>query len=134
MDENSLQVFTFEQTSVRVVFQNGEPWWIARDVCDVLELGNPRTSVGLLEEDEKGVHIMDTPGGQQEMTIISEAGLYSLILRSRKPEAKRFKRWVTHDVLPAIRRTGCYGSSGATELVKDLTNPDALLAMLNNWK
>ena len=134
MDEKSLRVFTFEDSKVRVVFQNGEPWWIARDVCMVLEIKNPRDAVQDLEDDEKGVAIADTPGGQQEMTIISEAGLYSLILRSRKPEAKRFKRWITHDVLPAIRRTGRYGTDNAAELVKDLTNPDNLLTLLNNWK
>lgn len=94
---------------VRVVDVDGEPWFVARDVCECLELGNPRTSIALLDEDEKGVHTMDTPGGQQEMSIVSEAGLYSLILRSRKPEAKAFKRWITHEVLPSIRKTGQYG-------------------------
>ena len=96
---------------VRVVDVNCEPWFVAKDVCECLELGNPRTSVALLDDDEKGVHTMDTPGGAQEMSIISEAGLYSLILRSRKPEAKAFKRWVTHDILPSIRKTGGYGMS-----------------------
>lgn len=108
--DNGIQVF--EQSglgSVRVVMQDGEPWFIARDVCKCLELGNPRTSIALLDEDEKGVHTMDTPGGAQEMSIISEPGLYSLILRSRKPEAKAFKRWVTHDILPSIRKTGGHG-------------------------
>ena len=107
---NGIQVF--EQSglgSVRVVMQDGEPWFVAKDVCDCLDLGNPRTSIALLDEDEKGVHTMDTPGGAQEMSIISEPGLYSLILRSRKPEAKAFKRWVTHDILPSIRKTGGYG-------------------------
>lgn len=112
--DNAIQVF--EQSglgSVRVVMQGGDPWFIARDVCECLELGNPRTSIALLDEDEKGVHTMDTPGGAQEMSIISEPGLYSLILRSRKPEAKAFKRWVTHDILPSIRKTGGYGMAGA---------------------
>ena len=94
--------------SVQVVMKNGEPWFVARDVCECLELGNPRTSIALLDEDEKGVQTMDTPGGAQEMSIISEPGLYSLILRSRKPEARDFKRWITHEVLPSIRRTGGY--------------------------
>lgn len=74
--------------AVRIVIRNGNPWFVASDVCDILEMGNPRSSLALLDEDEKGVHSMDTPGGKQEMTIISEPGLYSLILRSRKPDAK----------------------------------------------
>ncbi len=102
-------VFKFEESHpVRVILQNGEPWFIGNDVCAALCLGNPRSSMALLEEDEKGVHIVDTPSGQQEMTIINEPGLYSLVLRSRKPEAKKFKRWITHEVLPAIRKTGHY--------------------------
>lgn len=112
--DNAIQVF--EQSglgSVRVVMQGGEPWFVAKDVCDCLELGNPRTSIALLDEDEKGVHTMDTLGGAQEMSIISEPGLYSLIIRSRKPEAKAFKRWVTHDILPSIRKTGSYSMAAA---------------------
>lgn len=109
--ENSILVFSqYGFGNIRVIMQSGEPWFVAKDVCDCLELGNPRTSVALLDDDEKGVHTMDTPGGKQEMSIISEAGLYSLILRSRKPEAKAFKRWVTHDILPSIRKTGGYSA------------------------
>ena len=110
--------------TVRVVDVNGEPWFVAKDVCECLELGNPRTSIALLDEDEKGVHTMDTPGGQQEMSIVSEAGLYSLILRSRKPEAKAFKRWITHEVLPSIRRTGQYGGYALPRVPQSF--PDAL--------
>lgn len=123
--DNGIQVF--EQSglgSVRVVMQDGEPWFVAKDVCDCLDLGNPRTSIALLDEDEKGVHTMDTPGGAQEMSIISEPGLYSLILRSRKPEAKAFKRWVTHDILPSIRRTGGYGQWNLPRVPQSF--PDAL--------
>ena len=110
--ENGILVFSqYGFGNIRVIMQGGEPWFVAKDVCECLELGNPRTSVALLDDDEKGVHTMDTPGGAQEMSIISEAGLYSLILRSRKPEAKAFKRWVTHDILPSIRKTGGYGMS-----------------------
>ena len=108
---NELKIFENpEFGKVRVVDRNGAPWFVAKDVCECLELGNPRSSLALLDEDEKGVHSVDTPGGPQEMTIVSEPGLYSLILRSRKPEAKAFKRWVTHDILPSIRKTGGYGS------------------------
>lgn len=106
--------FVFYDTCVRVhTDETGALWFVAKDVCDILELGNHRSSLALLDEDEKGVHSMDTPGGKQELTIISEPGLYSLILRSRKPEAKAFKRWVTHEVIPSIRKTGTYTANSA---------------------
>ncbi|MEV4415009.1 BRO family protein [Catellatospora sp. NPDC049609] len=106
----ALAVYRFPATgaTVRTVVIDGEPWFVAADVCAVLELGNPRSSVALLDSDERGVHTMDTPGGPQPLGVVSESGLYSLILRSRKPEARPFKRWVTSEVLPAIRRTGRY--------------------------
>ena len=114
-------VKVYKNSPVRIVEKGGEPWFVAKDVCDILALGNPRSSIALLDEDERGVHSMDTPSGKQEMGIISEAGLYSLILRSRKPEAKAFKRWVTHEVLPSIRKTGAYLSPGmSNEHVKAL--------------
>lgn len=93
---------------VRVVTRDNEPWFVAKDVCDCLELGNSRQALERLDEDEKGVISTDTPGGTQNMSIISEPGLYSLVLSSRKPEAKEFKRWVTHEVLPSIRKNGGY--------------------------
>lgn len=129
---NELQVFDFRGQSVRTVIRDREPWWVAKDVCDVLGLGNPRTSLALLEDDEKGVHSMDTPGGSQEMTIVSEAGLYSLILRSRKPEAKEFKRWVTHEVLPALRKHGAYMTPETIE--RTLTNPDFIIRLATELK
>lgn len=129
---NELQVFDFRGQSVRTVIRDREPWLVAKDVCDVLGLGNPRTSLALLEDDEKGVHSMDTPGGSQEMTIVSEAGLYSLILRSRKPEAKEFKRWVTHEVLPALRKHGAYMTPETIE--RTLTNPDFIIRLATELK
>ena len=114
-------VKVYKNSPVRIVEKGGEPWFVAKDICDILALGNPRSSIALLDEDERGVHSMDTPSGKQEMGIISEAGLYSLILRSRKPEAKAFQRWVTHEVLPSIRKTGAYLSPGmSNEQVKAL--------------
>ena len=88
--------------------ENGEPLFVAKDVCAILDLGNPRSSVALLDDDEKGVHSVDTPGGKQQMTTVTEPGFYKLVMRSRKPEAKAFQRWVTHEVLPALRRDGGY--------------------------
>ncbi|MBP3835638.1 MAG: phage antirepressor [Pyramidobacter sp.] len=131
MSEKDMQLFTFEQVNVRVIFKDDSPWWVAADVCEVLGLSNPSVAVAALDDDVRSKFNL---GRQGETSIVSEAGLYSLILRSRKPEAKRFKRWITHDVLPAIRRTGRYGSESAEALMKDLTNPDNLLTLLNNWK
>lgn len=90
----ALQVFNFEKRDVRVVMTGSEPWFVAKDVCEVLELGNPRQALAThIDEDEKGVQKMDTPGGEQEMSVINESGMYALIMRSNKPEAKRFRKW-----------------------------------------
>lgn len=108
---------------VRVVEVNGEPWFVAKDVCECLELDLASGARGL-DDDEKGLHTMQTPGGAQEMSIVSESGLYGLILRSRKPEARAFKRWITHEVLPSIRRTGRYGGYALPRVPQSF--PDAL--------
>jgi len=105
---NEIELFHYQDREVRTVVINTQPWFVTADVCAVLGISNHRDALSGLDDDEKGVVTVDTPGGQQQVTIISEAGLYSLILRSRKPEAKAFKRWVTHEVLPAIRKTGAY--------------------------
>lgn len=106
----SIQVFSFdEQNDVRVVMKDGSPWWVAKDVCDILDIKNARDAIAkVLDEDERGVDNIYTQGGEQEMNVISESGLYALILRSRKPEAKKFRKWVTSEVLPSIRETGSY--------------------------
>lgn len=117
---NELMQFGFEGHQVRVVMRDGEPWWVAADVCDILGVGRPQDSVRYLDEDEKGRCLVDTPSGQQEMLVVNEPGLYSLILRSRKPEAKAFKRWVTHEVLPQIRRTGSYSVHGRYGLTTEI--------------
>ena len=104
---NDITIFNHLGNDIRVTIDEyGEPWFTAKDVCNILELSNPRTSLALLDEEEKGVHTMDTPGGKQELTTVNESGLYTLILKSRKPEAKAFKRWVTSEVLPSIRKHG----------------------------
>lgn len=128
---NELQVFDFKGQSVRSVMVDGAPWWVAKDVLEVLGLD---TSHGVrdLEDDEKDLHIMETLGGKQEMTIVSEAGLYSLILRSRKPEAKEFKRWITHEVLPMLRKHGAYMTPETLE--KTLTNPDFIIRLATELK
>lgn len=106
---NDLQVFGFEGAAVRVVDVKGEPWWVAKDVADVLGYRMASDMARMLDDDERGTHKMRTVSGDQEMTIINESGLYSAILRSEKPEAKAFKKWITAEVLPAIRKTGTYG-------------------------
>lgn len=96
--------------AVRVVEHEGEQWFVAKDVCECLELTDVSKTISLLDDDEKGTNSIRTPGGKQDMLIVSEPGLYSLVLRSRKPEAKAFKRWIVHEVIPSIRRTGVYGA------------------------
>ena len=102
---NDLQVFDFEEYAVRIIMQDGEPWWVAKDVCNVLELTNPSMALVNLDDDERAKFNL---GRQGEANIISESGLYSLIIRSDKPEAKKFRRWITHEVIPSIRKTGKY--------------------------
>jgi prophage antirepressor-like protein len=105
--------FAFDEHLVRVVEREGDPWFVANDVCRALGLANARKAVADLDEDEKGVTTGDTLGGEQAMNIVSEPGVYRLVFRSRKPEAERFKRWLAHDVLPQIRHTGSYRRSSA---------------------
>jgi prophage antirepressor-like protein len=117
---SDLGVFLFEQrTPVRLLDRTGEVWFVLNDVCQALNLANPRRAAQRLDDDEKGVTIGDTPGGQQLLSVINEAGLYSLILTSRKAEARRFKRWVTHEVLPRLRRSGKY-EMHQTELLEQV--------------
>ena len=117
---SDLGIFLFEQrTPVRLLDRDGEVWFVLNDVCQALNLANPRRAAQRLDDDEKGVTIGDTLGGQQLLSVVNEAGLYSLILTSRKAEARRFKRWVTHEVLPALRRTGKY-EMHQTELLEQV--------------
>lgn len=106
---NNLQIFNNEQFGqVRVAMKNNEPWFVAKDVCNILDISKYRDAVSRLDEDERGSVVLDTPGGKQNINAVNEPGLYNLIFGSRKPEAKQFKRWVTHEVLPEIRKTGAY--------------------------
>ena len=110
--------------SVRTVAgEDGEPWFVAKDVCEALALSNTGQAIAGLDEDEKGsIIINDGTPGNPSKAIVSEPGLYSLVMKSRKPEAKAFKRWVTHEVLPAIRRTGGYMAAAPDE------DPEAIMA------
>ncbi|WP_331281356.1 BRO-N domain-containing protein [Paenibacillus sp. FSL R5-0345] len=105
---NQLQRFMYSNQEVRSTIIDGQPWFVAKDVCDVLEISNNRDALNRLDEDEKDVVSTDTLGGMQNVSVVNEPGLYSLILGSRKPEAKQFKRWITHEVIPSIRKHGAY--------------------------
>lgn len=129
----SLIPFDFDSNLVRAVLRDGEAWFVANDVCNVLDLKNPRQVIERLDEDEKGVHIMDTLGGAQEMNIISESGLYALTFTSRKAEARRFRKWVTAELLPQLRRTGRYQLAAAMQaepVIAANFDPQALTAAI----
>lgn len=114
--------FNFEDHQVRVVTTNGEPWFVLADLCKVLEIRNVGNVAARIDDDSKGIHLADTPGGRQSVTIVNESGMYQVVLRSDKPEALVFRRWITSEVLPEIRKTGGYG----VHLPKTL--PEALRA------
>lgn len=112
--ENNMQIFQNEAFGeIRTLLIDGEPWFVAADVCKALLIVNSRDALTRIDDDEKGVVSTDTLGGRQEVTIVNEPGLYALILSSRKPEAKAFKRWITHEVIPSIRKHGAYISPNA---------------------
>lgn len=129
---NELQVFSYEGNEVRTVQRGGEPWWVLKDVCDILELTSPHKVAERLDDDEKGRSLIPTPGGNQELTVVSESGLYNVILRSDKPEARTFKRWVTHEVLPTIRKHGTFLTPQKIEEV--LLNPDTIISLATQLK
>ncbi|WP_298235958.1 BRO family protein [uncultured Azohydromonas sp.] len=129
--QGAATAFTFDRSAVRAIVKDGEVWFVATDVCAVLGYDHTPSAMRRLDDDEKGVHSTHTPGGMQELTIISESGLFSLILGSRKPEARRFKKWVTSEVLPAIRRTGAYAAPAASAApALPRTYKEALLALV----
>jgi prophage antirepressor-like protein len=112
-----LMPFHFEGVQVRIVTDDdGSPWFVAQDACTALGISTDQTR--RLDEDEKGLRLIQTPSGAQQMVVVNEPGLYSLVLGSRKPSAKAFKRWIRHEVLPAIRKTGSYSMAPAFEVPK----------------
>jgi prophage antirepressor-like protein len=131
----ALRPFVFEEASrVRVIIRDDEPWFVLADVCRALDLGSPHKVAGRLDDDEKTTVdtrtlIMGIPGCDfdprvQSVTLINESGLYSVIMTSRKPEAKRFKKWVTAEVLPSIRKTGSYHAALPSDSASALPTPD----------
>ena len=125
---NEITVFQNDQFgSVRTIIRDGEPWFVAADVCRALELGDTHKAVERLDDDEKGRSSIPTLGGAQELLMVNEPGLYALVLGSRKPEAKAFRRWITHEVIPAIRKHGGYLTPPTIEQLLD--NPDLIVEM-----
>ena len=130
---NNIQVFTNQHFGrVRVVMRDGDPWFVAADVCRALDVGNISQAVSRLEEDEIHIILNDTNRGKRSMAIVSEPGLYALVLGSRKPEAQSFRRWITHEVLPAIRQEGAYMTP--ERLHEVLEDPDTLIALAQRLK
>lgn len=124
---NELQTYTNPDFGeVRTLNIDGEPWFVAADVCKALELD--KTATRRLDEDEKGLRSTQTLGGNQETLVINEPGLYTLVLGSRKPEAKVFKRWITHDVIPSIRKNGGYIAGQESMTAEELMAKALLVA------
>ena len=130
---NNLMIFENpEFGAVRSILIDSDPWFVAADVCKALELEKTNRALSRLDDDEKGAHSVSTPGGRQRMSIISESGLYSLILGSRKPEAKAFKRWITHEVIPSIRKHGAYMTDSLLDALE--AHPEAVPEYLNRLR
>ena len=129
---SNITTFTFKSQEVRTVILENQPWFVAKDVCNVLEISNSRDAVYSLDDEEKGVAFTDTLGGKQEMSVVSESGLYALIFKSRKPEAKAFRKWVTSEILPTIRKHGGYLTPEKVE--EALTDPDTIIRLATNLK
>lgn len=128
---NDLRVFAHEQFGeIRVIERNGEPWFVATDVCSALDVSNPSDAIKRLDDDERARFNLGHP--MNETNCVNEPGLYSLVLGSRKPEAKAFKRWITHEVIPSIRKHGGYLTPAKIEEV--LLSPDTIIQLATALK
>lgn len=130
---NNLTTFNYNNSTIRTIQKDGETWWVLKDVCDVLDIKNSKDATNRLEEDEVGLtDLTDSLNRTQKTTIINEAGLYNLISSSKKPEARQFKRWINHEVLPTIRKHGAYMTDQKIEEV--LMNPDTIIKLAQQLK
>ena len=131
---NEVQIFNNEEFGqVRTLVINGEPWFVGKDVAEILGYSNTRKALAdHVDEEDKGVTKCDTLGGVQDLTVINESGLYGLILSSKMPNAKKFKHWVTSEVLPAIRKHGIYATDNVIDNI--LNNPDFGIQLLTKLK
>ncbi len=128
MNNSELKIFNYKNNEVRTTIKDGEIWWVLKDVCQILGITNHKDIILKLEPDEKGVEKIDSLGGTQKTTIINEAGLYKTIFRSNKPEAKKFMHWVSHEVLPSIRKHGAYITSAKMEEL--MNDPDTWVKLI----
>lgn len=130
---SEVQIFQNQQFgSVRTVVLNKEPWFVVADACRALEIANARDALARIDDDEKDVVPIYTPGGLQKMNVVNEPGLYALVLGSRKPEAKVFRRWITHEIIPTIRKHGMYATPEMAERM--LNDPDVMIRVLQELK
>ena len=129
---NELQIFNYNGNEVRTIQKDGEPWWVLKDVCSILELTDTNKTAERLDTDELTRIKFVTGGQNREMLCINESGLYNVILRSDKPEAKPFRKWVTSEVLPSIRKHGAYMTPQKIEEV--LLNPDTIIRLATDLK
>lgn len=131
---SNLQIFNSSAFgAIRVIQQNGEPWFVGKDVCEALRYSNSRKALAdHIKENHKGVTFCDTPGGKQQLTIIDEAGLYSLVMRAKTDKAEAFQEWVISEVLPAIRKHGGYLT--ADKIEQALTDPDTIIKLATTLK
>lgn len=131
---NEMKIFNNDEFGqIRTLAIENEPWFVGKDVADVLGYSNSRDALSKhVDQEDKGVANCDTLGGKQELTVINESGLYSLVMGSKLPSAKKFKRWVTAEVLPAIRKHGAYMTSETIEKV--LSDPDTIIKIATQLK
>lgn len=128
---NDLQLFQYQSKPVRTINRDGQIWFVAKDVCNVLELNNVSMAISDLDKEDKDYTRIDTLGGTQSMSIISESGVYSLVFKSRKPEALKCQRWVTKEVLPSIRKHGMYMTPPTMKTL--LENPEEFKLMVDQY-
>ena len=131
---NELQVFSYNSSEVRTVMRDGEPWFVLKDVCRVLEISDHKVVIRRLDKDEVcQIPLTDSMGRKQKTWLINESGLYSVILRSDKPEAKPFRKWVTSEVLPTIRKTGRYGVDGTKAALAEAKLNNSRARVASAW-
>ena len=130
-DMKDVQIFNYKQKEIRTVVIDDELWWYAKDICCVLDLSDTNKALLGLEDDEKCEH-EEYSGSGRKPSLVNEPGLYSLIIKSRKPEAKAFKRWITHEVIPTIRKYGAYMTQEKIEEV--LADPDTIIKLATELK
>ena len=132
--KNNIVAFKYNEQQVRTIEKNGEPWFVGKDVAEILGYSDTAQAVRKhIDNEDKGVVEMTTPGGKQPVTIINESGLYSLILSSKLPTAKEFKHWVTSEVLPSIRKTGEYKITPAQQNRLDIMERNSRAREASLW-